>query len=203
MRRVVQAVVLVGALVLTSGCALIDRAGAVAVVDGVRYTETQLNDDFVALDKALGKEAQPGTMEEVNRNFITIFVSDQVMLKAMADNNIEVNKDTVGKLRRSLEKQLGSEKALEQFAATRGIAPNQIWMVLRNSVVTTDLGAKLIGGTNTDDQNAAAQQYLAGLAVTMNIEVSPRFGAWDPTQYVTVAPVDDLSVAAAAPAAAQ
>lgn len=203
MRRVVQAVVLVGALVLTSGCALIDRAGAAAVVDGVRYTESQLNNDFVALDKALGKEAQPGTMDEVNRNFITIFVSDQVMLKAMADNNIEVNKATVGKLRRSLEKQLGSEKALEQFAATRGIAPNQIWMVLRNSVVTTDLGAKLIGGTNTDDQNAAAQQYLAGLAATMNIEVSPRFGSWDPAQYATVAPLDDLSVAAAAPAAAQ
>ena len=46
MRRVVQAVVLAGALVLTSGCALIDRAGAAAVVDGARYTDTQLATDL-------------------------------------------------------------------------------------------------------------------------------------------------------------
>lgn len=198
MRRVVQAVVLVGALVLTSGCALIDRAGAAAVVDGVRYSETQLDADFVSLNKALGKQQAPGTMDEVNRNFITIFISDQIMQKAAADNGIEVDKAMVGKLRRSLEKQVGGEQALLQFAATRGIAPNQIWMVLRNSVLTTDLGAKLIGGTNTDDQNAAAAQYLAGVAKTMNIEVAPRFGSWDPTQAVAVAPVDDLSKAATA-----
>lgn len=198
MRRVVQAVVLVGALVLTSGCALIDRAGSAAVVDGVRYSETQLDADFVSLNKALGKQQAPGTMDEVNRNFITIFISDQIMQKAAADNGIEVDKAMVGKLRRSLEKQVGGEQALLQFAATRGIAPNQIWMVLRNSVLTTDLGAKLIGGTNTDDQNAAAAQYLAGVAKTMNIEVAPRFGSWDPTQAVAVAPVDDLSKAATA-----
>lgn len=194
MRRVVQAAVLVGALVFTSGCALIDRAGAAALVDGVKYSETQLANDFAAMDKALGDEAQPGTMDEVNRNFITIFVSDQILRKAIADNGIVVDKSTVAKLRRSLEKQLGSKEALEQFAASRGIAPNQIWMVLRDSVLTTDLGAKLIGGTNTEDQNAAASQYLAGLSNTMNIEVSPRFGTWDPAQGATVAPIDDLSL---------
>lgn len=198
MRRVIQAVVLVGALVLTSGCSLIDRAGAAAVVDGVRYSETQLDADFVSLNKALGKQEAPGTMDEVNRNFITIFVSDQIMQKAAADNDLHVDKAVVGKLRRSLEKQVGGEKALLQFAATRGIAPNQIWMVLRNSVLTTDLGAKLIGGTNTDDQNSAAAQYLAGIAKTMKIEIAPRFGTWDAATAVTVAPVDDLSKAATA-----
>ncbi len=196
MRRVVQAVVLAGALVLTSGCALIDRAGAAAVVDGVRYTDTQLATDFANMDKALGKQDRPGTMEEVNRNFISIFISDQVMKKASAAAGLEPNKVTIGKLHRSLVKQLGSEKALEAFAAVRGIAPNQIWQVLRNSVLTTDLGAKLIGGTNTDDQNTAAFTYLQKLAKTMNIEIAQRFGAWDPEQMITVASVDDLSIAA-------
>lgn len=198
MRRVLQAAVLVGALVLTSGCALIDRSGAAAVVDGVRYTDTQLADDFASMSKALGKQAQPGSMEEVNRNFITIFISDRIIQKAIAENGVEVDKATVGKLRRSLEQQLGSEQGLEAFAASKGIAPDQIWTVLRNSVLTTDLGAKLIGGTNTDDQNSAATAYLAGLAKTMSIEVSPRFGTWDAGQMVAVAPVDDLSKEAAA-----
>ena len=197
MRRVVQAVVLAGALVLTSGCALIDRAGAAAVVDGARYTDTQLATDFANMDKALGKQDRPGTMEEVNRNFISIFVSDQVMQKAAAAAGVKPNKVTIGKLHRSLVKQLGSEKALDAFAAVRGIAPNQIWQVLRNSVLTTDLGAKLIGGTNTDDQNAAAFTYLQKIGQTMNIEIAQRFGAWDPKQMITVVSVDDLSVAAA------
>lgn len=197
MRRVLQAVVVVGALVLTSGCALIDRAGAAAVVDGVRYSDARLEADFASLDKALGEQPRPGTMEEVNRNFITIFISDQIIQKAAADNGIEADKTTVGKLRRSLEKQLGGAQQLEAFAASRGIAPSQIWTVLRNSVLTTDLGAKLIGGTNTDTQNAAANTYLQGLARTMSIDVAPRYGAWDPAQLATVAPTDDLSRAVA------
>lgn len=197
MRRVVQAVVLVGALVLTSGCALVDRAGAAAVADGARYTEAQLNADFIALDKALGSQDAPATMDDLNRNFITMFISDQVMQRALADNNIEPDPVTVGKLRRSLVKQLGSEAKLEAFAATKGIAPNQIWMVLRNSVQTTNLGAKLVGGTDTDAQNAAASQYLQGVAQAMDIEVAPRFGTWDPKTFSAVAPVDDLSLAAA------
>ena len=197
MRRVVQAAVLAGALVLTSGCALIDRAGAAAVVDGARYTDAQLATDFANMDKALGKQDRPGTMEEVNRNFISIFVSDQVMQKAAAAAKIEPNKVTIGKLHRSLVKQLGSEKALEAFAAVRGIAPDQIWQVLRNSVLTTDLGAKLIGGTDTDAQNTAAFAYLQKVAKTMNIEIAQRFGAWDPEQMITVASVDDLSVSEA------
>lgn len=197
MRRVLQAVVLVGALVLTSGCSLIDRAGAAAVVDGVRYTDEQLAADFANLTTALGDQDAPGTMEEVNRNFITIFVANAIMARAAAENDIVVDKATVGKLRRSLEKQLGGEAELEAFAATRGIAPDMIWTVLRNSVLTTDLGAKLIGGTNTDEQAAAANTYLAGVAKTMKIEVAPRYGVWDPSQSATVAAADDLSVEAA------
>lgn len=198
MRRVLQAAVLVGALVLTSGCALTDRAGAAAVVEGARYTEAQLEADFAGLDKALGSQSRPGTMEEMNRNFITMFVTDQLVQKAIADNGIEIDKATVGKLRRSLEKQLGGEQQLIAYAATRGVAPNQLWTVLRNSVLMTDLGAKLIGGTNTDDQNAAASTYLQGLAKTLDIEVAPRYGTWDSTQLTTVASTDDLSKPAAA-----
>ena len=67
------------------------------------------------MDKALGKQDRPGTMEEVNRNFISIFISDQVMKKAAAAAGLEPNKVTIGKLHRSLVKQLGSEKALERF----------------------------------------------------------------------------------------
>jgi hypothetical protein len=188
----------VGALVLTSGCTLFDRAGAAAVVDGVRYTETQLEADFVALDGALGDQQPPATMDEINRNFISLFIRDRLITKAAADNGIVVNKALVAKLRRSLEQQIGSEEGLLQYAATQGIAPNQIWMVLRDSVLVTDLGAKLIGGTNTDDQNAAGSQYMVALAESMNIEVAPRFGVWDSASISAAAPLDDLSVAAAA-----
>ena len=188
-------------MVLVSGCSLIDRAGAAAIVEQERYTQQQLADDFVALDAALGSQDAPGSMDEVNRNFISMYIYDRVVQAAADKLGITADKTAVGRMRRSLEMQLGSEGGLEQFAATRGIAPDQIWMVLRNSVLTTDIGAKLIGGTNTDEQSAAANAYLQQLALTMHIEVSPRFGAWDVQQMVTVAPADDLSIAAAAPVA--
>ena len=196
MRRVLQATVLVGALLLASGCALVDRAGSAAVVDGVRYTNEQLEADFVSLDRALGTADKPATMEEINRNFIAIFVGDQVMQKAIADNNVTPDKAAIGKLRRQLEVQLGGEKQLEAYAASRGISPSQLWIVLRNSVLTTDLGAALVGGTDTDAQNSAASEYLAKVAATMDIEVAPRFGKWDPSQMTAVA-YDDLSTLAA------
>ena len=196
MRRVLQATVLVGALLLSSGCALVDRAGAAAVVDGVRYSDEQLAADFAALDKALGKADKPATMEEINRNFISIFVGDQLMQKAITLQHITPDKAVIGKLRRQLEVQLGGADQLEAYAATKGIAPTQLWMVLRNSVLTTDLGAALVGGTDTDAQNAAANAYLAKLAASMKVEVAPRFGAWDMSQMSAVA-FDDLSTAAA------
>lgn len=198
MRRVLQAAVLAGVLALTSGCALIDRAGTAAVVDGNRYTQEQLAADFVALDAALGTQDAPGTMDEINRNFITMFIYDQIVAKAADELGVEPNKETVGRLRRSLEKQLGSAQGLEEYAATRGIAPAQIWTVLRNSVLTTDIGAKLVGGTDTDAQGQAANAYLQEFAKTIDIEVAPRYGAWDVTQMAVGAPVDDLSKAPAA-----
>ncbi|MHB0929580.1 MAG: hypothetical protein ACYC3W_11890 [Candidatus Nanopelagicales bacterium] len=197
MRRAFQAAVLVGALILTSGCAVVEHAGAVATVNGSRYTEQQLASDASRLEKALGSQARPATDDVINRNLITIWVSDQVMQRAVRAEGLVENKVAIGKLHRTLLNQVGGQQALDAFVASRGIAPNQLWMVLRNSVYTTDLGAKLIGGTDTNAQNAAAGAYLAKLASGMSIAVSPRFGAWDPAKMVAVAPANDLSKAAA------
>lgn len=198
MRRVLQAAVLVGALVLTSGCGLVDRAGAAVIVEGQRYTDEQLGADFVAITKALGKQDAPGTMDDINRNFISIFIADAVTKIAAEQQGVEIDKAAVGKLRRSIEKQLGGEQQLEAYAASKGIAPSMLWTVLRNSVLTTDIGAKLIGGTNTDDQYAAAQKYILALAKTLDVEVSPRYGDWDPSQMAAVAGGNDLSTAVGA-----
>lgn len=198
MRRALQAAVLIGALVLTSGCAVIDHAGAAATVGSARYSEEQLASDAARLDKALGNQAKPATQDVINRNLITIWIGDQVMQKAVAANHLVEDKVAIGKLHRTLVNQVGGAQALDAFVASRGVAPNMVWMVLRNSVYTTDLGAKLIGGTDTTAQDSAAGAYLTKLAATMSIEVAPRFGKWDGASMAAVANPADLSKAASA-----
>ena len=190
--------VLLGAVMLvTTGCTLTDRAGAAVVIDGNRYTTEQLANDFRALDAALGAAEKPGTMDEVNRSIIGIVIVRELMNKAIEAEKLTIDKSAVAQLRRELEQQLGGEDELRAFAATRGIPPSLIWTVLRQSVFSTELGAKLIGGTDTDAQNAAANAYLQELSQLTTIEVAPRYGRWDPQQLVTAPPADDLSIPAA------
>ena len=88
-----------------------------------------------------------------------------------------------------------ADKAMEKLVPGNltGLALTRI----RYTVFTNDLGAKLVGGTNTDAQVQAANEYFLGLAKTMNVEVAPRYGKWDPSQMLADLPVNDLSVAAA------
>ena len=188
---------LLGAVLLvTTGCTMTDRAGAAVVIDGNRYTTQQLATDFRALDDALGQQDKPGTMDQVNRAIISIVITKTLMERAIERENLTIDKAAVGALRRSLEKQLGGEQELIAFAATRGVPPSMIWAVLKQSVFITELGAKLIGGTDTEAQSAAANAYLKDLSKSMTIEVAPRYGAWDPSQMIAGTPVDDLSVSA-------
>ena len=188
---------LLGAVLLvTSGCGIAERAGAAAIVDGDRYSAQELAAHFRELDEALGNAEKPGTMDDVNRAIIGIVVADKIMDKVSAAENLEVDMSEVAILRENLTKQLGSEEEMLAFAASRGVPPSLLDTVLKQSVFQTELGAKLIGGTDTDAQAEAALAYLRDIAKTMQIEVSPRFGSWDATQLVPVAPIDDLSKSA-------
>ena len=189
---------LLGAVLLvTTGCTLTDRAGAAVIIDGQRYTSQQLANDFRALDEALGDQQKPGTMDQVNRAIISILISKAIMEKASKETGVAINQDAIATLREQLIMQTGGEKEFAAFAATKGVPPTMIDDVLANTVFTNDLGAKLVGGTNTDAQVQAANEYFLGLAKTMNVEVAPRYGKWDPSQMLADLPVNDLSVAAA------
>lgn len=170
-----------------------DRAGAAVVIDGERYSTQDLANDFSRLDEALGDAEKPGTMDDVNRAIIGIIVADKIMDKVSAAENLDIDMGEVAILRNNLTNQLGGEAQLLAFAASRGVPPNLLDTVLKQSVFQTELGAKLIGGTDTDAQGEAALTYLRDFAKTMQIEVSPRYGTWDVNQLVPVAPLDDLS----------
>ena len=194
MRRTVKALALVTALAITSGCAVIDQAGAAATVNGQRFTTTQLSDEFTRLDTALGAQQKPATMDQLNRVLLTLWIGDQVMRRAVELNHLSIDKVKTGALHRQIEQQVGGAAKLDAYVASKGVPPNWLWMVLGNSILTTQLGAKLIGGTDTTAQDNAANAYLQKLAETMDIQVAPRFGAWENSQMVVAATPNDLSV---------
>ena len=188
---------LMGAVLLvTTGCTLTDRVGAAAIIDGQRYTTEQLAADFHALDAALGNEQKPGTMDEVNRAIISILISKAIMEKASRESGVAIDLAAVATLRGQLVEQMGSEQAFLTFAATKAVPPALIDDVLAGSVFATDLGAKLVSGTNTDAQTQAANEFLTAIASTLSVEVAPRYGAFNPTTLSADLPVDDLSAPA-------
>ncbi len=198
MRRAFQAVVLVGVLALTSGCSLIDRAGAAAVVDGQRYTNDQLASDFVALDHELGNASKPGTMDQINLNFINIFVSHEVALRAASELGLEVDAAAVQKVRYGIEGQLGGWQKTKAYAASKGIAPSLLDDLFVDSAIMAAIGKKLAPTADATTQSNMASAYLGSVVKKMSIEVAPRYGAWDAKNLTVAANASDLSTSVTA-----
>lgn len=196
MRRVFRLAAAATAVVLlTSGCTLIDRAGAAAVIDGTRITDSALSAEALDMQAALAGQEATVTDAEMARAILAIHVQDHVIRTAAQQQGIEVDTETIAKLRQELKDQVGGTDAeLAAFAAAQGVPPALVDTVLGLSVMMADLGAKLAPEGDENAQGQAAVAYLSQLATTMDIEIAPRFGSWDPTQFTVAEPVNDLSL---------
>ena len=196
MRRVIRlAAAATAVMLLTSGCTLFDRAGAAAVIDGQRISESMLAAEAASMQAALVGQSATITPAEMARTILAIHVQDAVIRAAAAREGLTIDAATVKKLHDELKQQVGgTEEQLAVFAASQGVPPTMVDTVLGLSVLMTDLGAKLAPEGDDNAQGQAAVQYLSQLAAEMAIEIAPRFGAWDPSQFTVGQPVNDLSL---------
>ncbi|NBE57017.1 SurA N-terminal domain-containing protein [Streptomyces boluensis] len=183
----VSAALLVAAPLLAA-CGNEAHPGAAAVVEGERITVAQLQSRVTevraAQQSATEKSGQYAQAVEktggLTRDTLQSMVLDRVLHRAATDAGVHVSRKEIQGLRGNLEKQAGGAKALEAgWLQQYNIPATRIDESLRTEIEAQKLYAKLGADPNTPQGQAKFWQTLSKASKSMNIDLNPRYGAWD------------------------
>ena len=172
------------------------EAGSAAVVGGHRVTETAVNHDASAVLKAFEEAGTPAPANAtLLRALIDRAVDNQLVAVAAQRQGISVSQGQIDTL---IDENGGRAKLSAQFATQDGLwlPPGQIDDLARSSLIQIALGNKLAPGGQATAVDAAVTGYKAELAKDLGVEISPRYGVWDPKTLQITGNLDDLSVPA-------
>ncbi|MFI1225780.1 MULTISPECIES: SurA N-terminal domain-containing protein [unclassified Streptomyces] len=169
---------------LLSACGNQAHPGAAAVVGGERIEVSAVQ--ARAADVRSAQESSPQAAQlvnksgQLNRAKLHGMIFGRILDRAAADAGVTVTRKEIQEMRKANRAQQGGE---EQFVAMmlqqRWVAPDQIDTDMRQEVQLPKL-ARAIGA----DLGTPAGQQTVGQALTkaskaLDIDVNPRFGAWD------------------------
>lgn len=159
-----------------TGCSA-DRLGAAAVVDGEAISTETLQEATAERLEGGPAEDQRGAQLEVLQSLIVSRVFDRL------SQRLDV---TVSSARVAEELRIYTERAggRAELAAAARVAPSQLEEWARDRMLFTKIATQgqqdgLVGEL-TPQQERRAQQLIVRAARRMDIEVNPRYGAWDP-----------------------
>ena len=186
MKRLAKLIGAVAVAALVAGCSVVSQAGSAVVVGSARMTNDEVASQYAEVRAALGGLTIDGTAADINRQLLSGFVFDQLVDAALAETGLEVTAGEIAAQRAQLVAQLGSEEALNAAAAQSAIPPSQIDRALKFSLAYQALAKHFLDPAAADQataQNqaeAAAYELVGEKATELGVEVSPRFGRWDP-----------------------
>ncbi|MFI6207119.1 SurA N-terminal domain-containing protein [Streptomyces sp. NPDC051041] len=169
---------------LLTACGNDAHPGAAAVVGGERITVAQLQERVgevrAAQRAAVTDEAQyaqavnrTGTLA---RDTLHSMVLDRVLHRAAEDAGVAVTRREVQRMRAGLEQQAGGFKALEAtWLQQYGIPPRRLDENLRLQLEAQKLARKL----GTDTTRPAFWKALSEASEKLDVDLNPRYGAWD------------------------
>lgn len=182
------------ACVLVTGCAVIDKAGIAASVNGVELSVNQLSgyvDQMNAAGGDYGLEIDPN---EINRGVINAFIVENILNEMALKYGVSATDAEVNARLRALELEYGSREALLKGAAESLIAEDRLFESVRAGLNSTKLGAYFAPDENEEEQNELVFIELIEYAKTFDIQVSPRFGSWNSEFMVLADSVSDVVV---------
>jgi hypothetical protein len=184
------------AAVLLSGCAS-SLAGSASVVGGVSVSD---RDVAVSVDELLAQVAgvegaQP--LDEATATRVTVerYTRSLLFQEAAAREGITVTQGEVDEIvAQTVEGQFGGDRvAFENALATQqGVPASEIGEFARDFVIRSKVVEKIAPTGDTE----VISDYLVRLSDEVGVEVSPRFGTWDPVNVSVGAVPDDLSTPA-------
>ncbi|WP_210576423.1 SurA N-terminal domain-containing protein [Streptomyces sp. GESEQ-4] len=175
---------IVAAAPLLTACGNDAHPGAAAVVGGQRITVSQLENRVsevreaqraVVADEAQYEQAIAKT-GSLTRDTLHGMVLDQVLHRAAQDAGVTVSRKEIQEMRASLEEQAGGAKGLETtWLQQYGVPPERLDENLRLQLEAQKLAERL----GTDTGQPAFWQALSEASDKLNVDLNPRYGAWD------------------------
>lgn len=179
MRRLIGAAVLASAALLASACAG-QQAGSAATLGDSRISDVQLTDVVQEILAAQGKPVDSAdevlTAEALSRMIVIDLVD------ALAEREgVVVSQGAIDQELTAYINQVGGEDAMVNTFVQQGVAPSQIEDVIRLSLSAEKLGVALAPDAEADVQSQVVYDAAVALSEELGVEVSPRYGTWDPS----------------------
>lgn len=175
-------------LLLATACSP-EQAGSAVTYTGGRITENTVAAQAAQVAGELGIAPS----QELTQATVQRLTTDVVVQAAAEEAQIVVTESDVDAFLAKAAASSGGMQALEEGALRQGIPRAELRQEARAAAVIEQLGVKLApnGAQTASDQLLG--QYLVAVASTLNIQVSPRFGQWQPKRLLVGPPPNDLS----------
>jgi hypothetical protein len=169
---------------LLTACGGDVHPGAAAVVDGHRISMAQLQSRVEAVRDA--QRAAPQGEELIRRTgrlaraTLDGMIRHRVVARVADESGVHVSRSEVEQARRRYEQQAGGAKALQSaLLQQQALAPSgiddRVWLELSVQKIARVSGIDL----RSAQGNQALTAKFADASKAMDIEVNPRYGAWD------------------------
>lgn len=189
--RIRNAFALILVAVLLGGCGAA-KAGTAATVGGVRISEATLADAFMDLSSGANATQLGITEGELTVEVLNRLVILELVRQLGKAAEVSVSETEIAAERSRVTAQFGSEAALIEAGLQQAIAPSQIDSVFEISLFVSKIGEKLEPNGSESDQTSAFESFLFSYVDSAAIEISPRYGKWDPTRAAVSAPENPL-----------
>ncbi|MFJ6052936.1 SurA N-terminal domain-containing protein [Streptomyces sp. NPDC092307] len=172
----VSAALLVAAPLL-SACSGEPRPGTAAVVGGERITtsalQAQVNDVRTAQNRSGQAAAELiASTPHLERQKLDALIQSRIIDKMADTAGLTATRKNIEDERKAYVDENGGDEQFEALLLQKGaVAPGQVDRFLRDRVLLTALTAKYGAGKLEEPARAAVKD--------LNIEVNPRYGAWD------------------------
>lgn len=192
--RTRRAAVVAGAACLVAiglaGCSG-DRLGAAVLIDGRPLTTDALQSSARAyLEVVPGADAGDAQLSILQQQIVSAVIAE-----VARDNGVRVSEGRVARERDDVLKSVGGRKALitalAQSQQPSVLAPSDIDRWVKDRLLFDAIAAEICGcDIDTADDSVtqqaltSANEQLREKSASMDIEVSPRYGRWDPERGV-------------------
>ncbi|MFJ4503179.1 SurA N-terminal domain-containing protein [Streptomyces sp. NPDC088864] len=182
----VSAALLAAAPLLTA-CGSQAHPGAAAVVGGERITVSTVQAQVADVREAQNSSDQAAQLTDqtgrLARAKLHGLILDRVLDRAAADAGVTVSPAEIQRMRTSVTANYNGEKGLRAAVLQeRWLAPDQIDGFLREQIQITKLGHALGADPATPEGSKAIGEALTKASKALNVDVNPRYGAWDDQQ---------------------
>lgn len=182
---------------LLSACgSSFSSAGAAANVGPDVIANSALSAQVADVQSQKGDPAGEPDAEMVQGTLRRIIITDLIE-QAAAEQAITVSQGQVDAKIDDARTGMGGKEALEAAFLANGVPASEIEHQVRVSLMLDALGQKLLPDGDGQAQSTAVYDYVVKLAARVGVDVSPRYGTWDPTQLAVGPLPTDLSVPSA------